>query len=215
MPRPGWPRCTGPAGQPARAGWSIRSWAASQSCRSWSAGFQDAIEARIGTGPPPGPAAKQIQHQPDHQHRLASPQLTEHHQTPGRHPGQHLHQLTALSSQAHPGSAAKASSRRRPRPPGIAARQLHQQSPGVDQGCVRWNPGNRQRVGGVEALHSGPRLSHCLPTATASWSAICARPGVLAEVSGFLLSRWSAQVSHSTGKPSAAETKTVTVAISR
>src|ERR1035441_2410425 len=41
----------GPGGL-ARAGWSITSWAPSQPRRSWAAGFQDATEARNGTGAP-------------------------------------------------------------------------------------------------------------------------------------------------------------------
>ena len=45
------------------------------------------------------PAGKQVQHEPDHQHRLARAWLTEHDQPSGRHPGQHVRQLAALPGQ--------------------------------------------------------------------------------------------------------------------
>ena len=97
-PRPGWALSLPAGGGLARAGWSIRSWAASQSRRSWSAGFQDATEARNGTGPPrpggqagPAPAGPSASSCPRPAHRAPPAARSA--------PGPALRQLAALPGQ--------------------------------------------------------------------------------------------------------------------
>ena len=86
------------------------SWAASQSPQILDCRVPGRHRGQERDGAALGPAGKQVQHQPDHQHRLARAWLTEHDQPAGRHPGQHFYQFAALPGQvigaSRPGSLA-------------------------------------------------------------------------------------------------------------
>jgi hypothetical protein len=102
-----------------------------------------------GHGSTVGSAFDEVLEQPDQQHALARPRLSQDHQTPGGHPvGEHLADLAILARQS-------SSIRRPPRrvarwPTGPGVGQIRQLRPRLCQILIGSLPGDRQRVGVVD-----------------------------------------------------------------